>query len=124
MPTVRFTRPRSFLALLLLCLLLGFVGAGALSGRVVKVVDGDTVYVLDASNSQHKIRLSGIDAPERGQPFGMKAKEYLSGLVAGKDVRVEWYKRDRYRRIVGTCRNQRIAVGGVFGGNVEGVIAW
>lgn len=76
-------------------------GAETLSGRVVWVVGGDTVYVLDAANTQHKIRLSGIDAPERGQPFGTKAKEYLSELVAGKDVRVQWYKRDRYRRIVG-----------------------
>lgn len=57
---------------------------------MVKIVDGDTVYVLDASQEQHKIRLSGIDTPERKQPFGTKAKERLSGLIAGENVRVKW----------------------------------
>jgi endonuclease YncB( thermonuclease family) len=68
---------------------------------VVRVVDGDTVYVLDAAQERHKIRLAGIDTPERKQPFGKKAKNYLSELVAGKDVEVDWNKRDRYGRIVG-----------------------
>jgi micrococcal nuclease len=62
---------------------------------------GDTVYVLDASQERHKIRLAGIDTPERKQPFGKKAKDYLIGPVAGKDVEVDWSKRDRYGRIVG-----------------------
>jgi micrococcal nuclease len=56
---------------------------------------------LDAASKQHKIRLAGIDAPERGQPFGKKSKEYLSGLVSGEDVQVDWKKGDRYKRIVG-----------------------
>ena len=75
--------------------------ADALSGRVVRVTDGDTIVVLDASNTQHKIRLQGIDAPERGQTFGTKSKEHLSDLVAGKTVAVDYSKRDRYQRIVG-----------------------
>jgi endonuclease YncB( thermonuclease family) len=58
--------------------------------------------VLDAAHEQHKILLAGIDAPERSLPFGKKAtKDYLTGLVAGKDVRVDGSKRDRYKRIVG-----------------------
>ncbi len=44
--------------------------ADTLNGRVVKIVDGDTITVLDASNTQHRIRLQGIDAPERGQAYG------------------------------------------------------
>jgi endonuclease YncB( thermonuclease family) len=51
---------------------------------------------------QHRIRLAGIDAPEKGQPFGNRAKENLSRLAYGKEARVEWQKRDRYGRIVGT----------------------
>ena len=75
--------------------------ADTLTGRVVGVADGDTITVLDAEHQQHKIRLSGIDAPERAQPFGQKSKENLSRMVFNKEVRVDWTKRDRYGRIVG-----------------------
>lgn len=75
--------------------------AATLEGRVVGVADGDTVTVLDDRNQQHKIRLAGIDAPEKAQPFGQRSKENLSRLAFGKEVRVEWDKRDRYGRSVG-----------------------
>jgi len=75
--------------------------AGTLTGRVVRVSDGDTIVVLDAGNGQHKIRLTGIDAPERGQAYGTKSKDHLSDSVAGKFVVVEYEKRDRYERILG-----------------------
>ena len=75
--------------------------AGTLTGPVVRVTDGDTIVVLDSANAQHKIRLTGIDAPERKQAFGTKSKEPLSGSVAGKFVVVEYSKRDRYQRILG-----------------------
>ncbi len=74
--------------------------ADTLTGKVVKVADGDTITVLD-NNTQHKIRLQGIDAPERKQPFGNASRKHLASLVAGKTVTVKWAKRDRYSRIVG-----------------------
>jgi len=89
------------LVLLAFLLLPALSTAETLTGRVAKIVDGDTVYVLDEAQERHKIRLSGIDTPERKQPFGQKAKEHLSGMIAGEQVRVEWDKRDRYKRIVG-----------------------
>jgi hypothetical protein len=93
--------PRLLLACLLL--ILGVhAHAESLFGRVVGVSDGDTVTVLDATKAPHKVRLAGIDAPEKGQPFGQRAKENLSRLVFGKDVRVAWHKKDRYGRLVGT----------------------
>lgn len=82
-------------------LLLGTAHADTLNGRVVGVADGDTITVLDADRQQHKIRLQGIDAPEKAQPFGQRSKESLSAMAFNKDVRVEWAKRDRYGRIVG-----------------------
>ena len=75
--------------------------AGVLAGRVVGVTDGDTITVLDASNVQYKVRLAGIDAPERTQPFGQRAKERLAELLAGKAIEVETEKMDRYGRTVG-----------------------
>ena len=72
-----------------------------LVGRVVSVTDGDTIRVLDDERGEHKIRLLGIDAPERAQPFGVASRKHLAGLVAGKTVRVEAAKRDRYGRLLG-----------------------
>ncbi|HEV3303786.1 MAG TPA: thermonuclease family protein [Planctomycetaceae bacterium] len=59
-----------------------------LTGKVVKIADGDTLTILDADKEQRKIRLAGIDAPEKGQPFRTKAREAL-GKVFGQTVRVE-----------------------------------
>ena len=50
---------------------------------------------------QHKVRLAGIDAPERAQPFGQRSRESLEDLVAGRTVIVETHKKDRYGRYVG-----------------------
>jgi endonuclease YncB( thermonuclease family) len=72
-----------------------------LSGTVVGVADGDTITVLDANREQHKIRLGAIDAPEKAQPFGQRSKEFMSAMVFGKDIDVQWQKHDRYQRIVG-----------------------
>jgi len=72
-----------------------------LKGRVVGVADGDTITVLDANRMQHRIRLSGIDAPEKKQPFGQKSKQSLSDMVYRKEVGVLWEKKDRYGRILG-----------------------
>ena len=77
------------------------VHASNIAGRVVRITDGDTLVVLDSNNVQHKIRLVGIDAPEKKQAYGKKSKENLSGLVAGKFVVVEYDKVDRYQRILG-----------------------
>lgn len=78
--------------------------AAELEGKVVGVSDGDTITVLDASKTQHKVRLAGIDAPEKGQDFGQRSKEHLSGLVFGKTVHIEWFKEDRYGRKVAKVR--------------------
>ncbi|MRR50333.1 MAG: nuclease [Rhodocyclaceae bacterium] len=75
--------------------------AETLLGRIVSITDGDTVTVLDPTNQQHKIRLMGIDAPEKAQPFGSRSQQNLGALLFGRDVAVEWNKRDRYGRIVG-----------------------
>ena len=69
--------------------------------KVVKVTDGDTVNVLDQTKTLHKIRLQGIDAPERKQAFGRKSTQNLASYVAGEYIEVEYEKRDRYGRIVG-----------------------
>lgn len=75
--------------------------AEVITGKVVRVADGDTITVLDASKIQYKVRLAGIDAPEKAQAFGDRSRESLEGLVAGRSVKVETHKKDRYGRLVG-----------------------
>lgn len=72
-----------------------------LRGKIVKVQDGDTVTLLDSLNTQHKIRLYGIDAPESKQAHGTKSKEYLSNLISGKIVTVKVKSKDIYKRTLG-----------------------
>lgn len=76
--------------------------ADTLIGKVVGITDGDTITVLDEDQQkERKIRLMGIDTPEKAQPFGQNAKQSLSDLVFGQQVSVEWHKLDRDKRIVG-----------------------
>jgi endonuclease YncB( thermonuclease family) len=75
-------------------------GAQTITGRVVGVTDGDTLTVLEG-RTQHKVRVHGIDAPEKGQPFSNRAQEYASALAFGKTVTVRRRDTDRYGRVVG-----------------------
>lgn len=89
---------------IILALLIGLqwvAHADVLVGHVVGVSDGDTITVLDDNKQRHVIRLMGIDAPEKAQAYGQKAKQSLSDLVFDRDVSVTWFKRDRYGRTVG-----------------------
>lgn len=107
--------------ILVLCLLMGSAYADTLRGRIVGVSDGDTVTLLDAAHQQHKIRLAGIDAPEKSQAFGQRAKEHLSDRVFGQLVTVEVSKTDRYGRLVG-----KIMVSGMDAnlGQIRAGMAW
>jgi len=89
---------RSFFALIVLCSL-SCVPAEQ-QGKVVKVVDGDTFDLLEV-NKTTRIRLFGIDSPERGQAFNKRAKAFTDSLVAGKQIRVVVRDTDRYGRTVG-----------------------
>jgi endonuclease YncB( thermonuclease family) len=84
-----------------LALLSAAASADTLTGRVIGVSDGDTLTVLDDDRKQHKVRLSGIDSPEKKQPFGQVCKQSLSDLTYDRAVRVEWDKLDRWGRLIG-----------------------
>lgn len=78
----------------------GSATAQSMTGRVVEVIDGDTVTILLQGRSQLRVRLAGIDAPEQKQAFGQRAKQHLAGLVFDKSVTVVGHKYDRYHRLV------------------------
>lgn len=79
-------------------LVVSSVVAGTYTARVVGVMDSDTIKVLDSTRVQHKVRLVGIDAPEKAQPFGQKAKQHLASQVFGREVTLDCGKVDRYQR--------------------------
>lgn len=85
------------------------------------VADRDTLTLHGDGNAQARIRLHGIDAPERGQPFSQRAKQELSDLVFGKIVEIEDLGQDRYGRTIG-----RVFVGEIDVGQrlVEQGLAW
>ena len=99
-------RTRS-LILLVLLVTLAFLGAAWLivqpclgadfTGRVVGIIDGDSIEVLHNQRPE-RIRLSGIDCPEKGPAFGQKAKHDAFDLVYGKEVTLQTYGRDKYER--------------------------
>lgn len=75
--------------------------AADITGRVVGVVDGGAIHVLTADLATVRVHLADIDTPEKAQPFGVRAKEVLSGLAYGNETRVAVVDDDRYGRSVG-----------------------
>jgi endonuclease YncB( thermonuclease family) len=74
--------------------------AQVLEARVIAVADGDTITVLDSNQVQHRIRLAGIDAPEKGQPFSENSRQALAGKVHQRTVSLQWMKPDRHGRLL------------------------
>lgn len=67
---------------------------------MVSISDGDTLTFLDTSNLQHRVRIGGIDAPEKAQPFGNRSKQNLERMAKGKEALADCPKTDRYGRKV------------------------
>jgi len=74
--------------------------AGEFSGKVVRVIEGDTLEVMHKGEAE-RVRLNGIDCPERGQAYGSQAKKFTSQRVFGKQVTVKTYGLDQGRRTMG-----------------------
>lgn len=83
-----------------LALALSFAAYADFTGKVVAVADGDTITILDAGNKQHRIRINGIDAPEKAQPFGDRSRQNMGSMVTGREVTADCHKTDRYGRQV------------------------
>jgi endonuclease YncB( thermonuclease family) len=85
------------------------------TGPVVSVLDDDTIEVLHNSRAE-RIRLNGIDCPEKGKPYSKRAKQAASKLVFGQEVTLQTYGKDKYGRTIadvllpdGTNVNQQLA---------------
>jgi micrococcal nuclease len=89
------------LILILFLLLPSIAFSETITGKVIKVADGDTITILTPGNKQIKIRLSAVDTLEGGQAYGKKAKQFTSKMVYKKSVQVDKETIDRYGRTVG-----------------------
>lgn len=91
---------RPFVVLLVLLSPSPAVAVSEYQGEVVRVMDGDTLEVLH-NHHPERIRLSGIDCPEKGQAYGQQAKHAASELVFGKEVTIQTHGHDKYKRPIG-----------------------
>ena len=88
------------LLLILIFLPVSLTAQAEFAAKVIGITDGDTIKVLDESNTQHKIRLVGIDAPERKQPWGTRSRQGLADVLAVMTFTVEDRKKDRWGRLI------------------------
>ncbi len=72
-----------------------------LNAKVKKVIDGDSILVVDDQQLEHEIQLEGIDAPEAKQPYGQESTDALTKKIADAKVRITWAKKDTYGRLLG-----------------------
>ena len=86
--------------ILLLIITITPVYAEQYEATVIKVIDGDTIWIKK-DNNHIKVRLSYIDAPELKQNFGIRSRNFLSNLVLDKMIEVNTNKKDRYNRHLG-----------------------
>lgn len=93
----------------------------AFVARVEHVVDGDTIDVRRGDGALVRVRVHGIDCPERGTPFSNVARNFTRSLVFGQDVRLTPRDTDRYGRLVGQVRVGERDLGEAL---VEAGLAW
>ena len=112
---------RTVLFMAALTMLSAAVSSATVEGEVVAITDGDTIKLLTPAKQQIKVRLADIDTPERGQPYGRKARQVLGEKIHRRQVDVEEVTIDRYRRLVG-----RVFLGGrnINAEMVEDGAAW
>jgi len=91
------------------------------NGKVIKVIDGDTVDILTPKKQKIRVRLLDIDAPESQQAYGNASKKYLASLIAGKSVFIKENKKDIYQRTLGTIYLEQININAKM---VENGFAW
>jgi micrococcal nuclease len=104
------SRSNAFLVTAVLSSVLLATGAfaGDFTGRVVGISDGDTISVMHGTRAE-KVRLNGIDCPEKRQAFGQRAKQFTSKLAFGKDVTMKTSGHDKYGERLGMsfCQTER-----------------
>ena len=85
--------------------------AESISGRIVSIIDGNTLLLVDAMNTQHPIGLAGADSPERGQDFGPQARSKLAAMAFNRQASADCQRRDHNQRQICLVRVAGMDVG-------------
>ena len=117
-----FIRIKWFAAVLAFAVVCNNSSAADLTGRVVSIPDGDTITIQTSDRTRHRIRLDGIDAPERTQPYSQISRKNLAAMVEGQQVTVTSSKIDRFGRMVGIVRTEQHADVGLE--QIRAGLAW
>lgn len=96
--------------------------ANVITGKVVRVTDGDTIHVAITPYKKEKIRLFGIDAPESTQQYGEQSRSSLAQMLGNGEVTVTYSNKDRYGRILGTVYSKKSKEIGKMFPNSEGSV--
>ena len=89
----------------------GIALSSTLDGKVIKIIDGDTVYFQATNDDGYKkLRLVGIDAPEMKQPFGHESRQCLANLINNKLVQIITFGEDRYKRTLAKIIIEKIDI--------------
>jgi micrococcal nuclease len=115
------TRAAIYPLFLLSIFLSGLAPASDLAGVAERISDGDTMRIKAPDGTKTKIRLAGIDAPEKSQPFGRAAGRRLAALCYGKNVEADFRDFDRFKRTVARVRCGDIDVGRLL---IDEGLAW
>ena len=100
--SMNFYFKKVFAFLILVFCLHTNISANKLQGRVVRVLDGDTfVFLEKGEENPIRVRLYGIDAPEKGQPYSVASTEFLEKILTGVIVSINITDVDKYERLIG-----------------------
>lgn len=78
--------------------------AETIEGRIVAVIDGDSLTIVDRDKKRHRLRLAGIDAPELKQPFGAASRKSLAEICLKKPAAIDVVETDAYKRAIGKLK--------------------
>ncbi|MBX2970992.1 MAG: thermonuclease family protein [Cyclobacteriaceae bacterium] len=92
---------KAFLTMVLLSVTVYLVEANTIRGKVISVVDGNTLEVISAKDETYRIVLAGIDCPEPGQPYAEEAKMFLENAILRKLIDVKLLGKDRWGNYLG-----------------------
>ena len=89
----------------------GIALSSTFDGKIIKIIDGDTVYFqANSEDDFKKLRLVGIDAPEMKQPFGYESRQCLADLINDRLVQIISFGEDRYKRTLAKILIEKIDI--------------
>lgn len=107
------TKNKTIFLVILFCLInayCSYAESNIIFGKVIKVIDGDTIYIKHKDFGKMKVRLADIDAPELDQPYGKESKQLLKEIIDKKTIKLKKIAKDKYDRIIGVIYYKNLEI--------------